>query len=80
MPHPDPYRLTDAGAGDDDRTAGVSRSDLVRTLLWAVVVLSAVTNMAVSYGDTPVAVNLACGVVTVLAAGTLAVRGLRGRR
>ncbi|CAL9332711.1 hypothetical protein SUDANB145_00099 [Streptomyces sp. enrichment culture] len=78
MPHTDPYRLSDAG--DGDRTDGVSRSDIVRTLLWAVVVLSAVANMAVSYGDTPVVANLACGFVTVLAAGTLAVRALRGRR
>ncbi|MEU1053301.1 hypothetical protein [Streptomyces sp. NPDC005876] len=78
MPDTDPYRLTSAPEGG--APSGVSRQDVVRTLLWAVVVLSAVANMATSYGGTAVWLNLACGMVTVLAAGALVVRGLRGRR
>ncbi|MFJ4620835.1 hypothetical protein [Streptomyces sp. NPDC088812] len=78
MPHTDPYRLNDAPAGDAQD--GVSRSAVTRTLLWAVVVLGAVVNTVVSYRDTPVAANLACGAVTLAAATALVVRALRGRR
>ncbi|MEU9556310.1 hypothetical protein [Streptomyces fumanus] len=78
MPDTDPYRLTSTPEGGT--ASGAGRNDLVRTLLWAVVVLSAVANMATSYGDTSVWLNLACGTVTLLAAGTLVVRNLRGRR
>ncbi|WP_159325042.1 hypothetical protein [Streptomyces tendae] len=82
----DPYRLgvpqavptaaSDPGEGPD----AVSRGDVLRTLLWAVVVLSAVANMALSFTGAAAPLHLASGVVTVLAAGTLVVRGLRGRR
>ncbi|MFJ3667176.1 hypothetical protein ACIPSE_12030 [Streptomyces sp. NPDC090106] len=78
MPHTDPYRLSDAPAGD--APDGVSRAALTRTLLWAVVVLGAVANTVLSYGDVPVAANLACGAVTLAAATALVVRALRGRR
>ncbi|WP_329471582.1 hypothetical protein OIE75_19295 [Streptomyces sp. NBC_01723] len=74
----DPYRLGTTPPRTPEST--VSRGDVLRTLLWAVVVLSAVTNMAASYGGAHTWVHLACGVVTVLAAGALVVRGLRGRR
>ncbi|MGC9378360.1 hypothetical protein [Streptomyces sp. MH13] len=81
MSHQDPYRLSTppprtTGQGPD----AVSRGDVLRALLWAVVVVSAVANMAASLAGAPTAVHLASGVVTVLAAGTLVVRGLRGRR
>ncbi|MEU3919635.1 hypothetical protein [Streptomyces sp. NPDC029004] len=77
----DPYRL----ATPADRTHGapspaLTRGEVVRTLLWIVVVISAVSNMAASYGNADTWVHLACGAVTVLGAGTLAVRNLRGRR
>ncbi|MFJ6075606.1 hypothetical protein ACIQFU_33045 [Streptomyces sp. NPDC093065] len=79
----DPYRLgtpratpTAPGDGPD----AVSRGDVLRTLLWTVVVLSAVANMALSFTGAAAPLHLASGVVTVLAAGTLVVRGLRGRR
>ncbi|AQS68553.1 hypothetical protein [Streptomyces pactum] len=81
MTHQDPYRLTTAQPrtpGEDP--APVSRGDVLRTLLWAVVVISAVANMAASYAGAHTLVHLASGMVTVLAAGTLVVRGLRGRR
>lgn len=77
MPNPDPHRPTGARDGTG---GGVTRSDLLRALLWAVVVLSAVANMATSYDNAPAWITLACGLVTVLAAGTLVVRNLSGRR
>ncbi|WP_217163443.1 hypothetical protein [Streptomyces sp. AC512_CC834] len=90
MTHQDPYRLSTPrttpgptpgpaptpGDGPD----AVSRGDVLRTLLWAVVVLSVVANMVASFAGASVLVHLASGVVTVLAAGTLVLRGLRGRR
>ena len=78
LTHTDPYRLTTTP--DDDASTGVSRGDVVRTLLWSVVVISAVANTVASYGGSGTALHLASGIVTVLAAGTLVVRSLRGRR
>ncbi|MFG2680370.1 hypothetical protein [Streptomyces sp. NPDC048392] len=79
MTHQDPYRLSTPRTPGDGPDA-VSRGDVLRTVLWAVVVVSAVANMAASLAGAPTAVHLASGVVTVLAAGSLVVRGLRGRR
>ncbi|OQR60898.1 hypothetical protein B6E66_27065 [Streptomyces maremycinicus] len=58
----------------------LSSGDIVRTLLWMVVVTSALANMAASFGGADTWVHLVCGAVTVLCAGTLVVRNLRGRR
>jgi hypothetical protein len=58
----------------------LSSGDIARTLLWMVVVASALTNMAASVGGADTWVHLVCGAVTVLCAGTLVVRNLRGRR
>ncbi|MFF0095139.1 hypothetical protein ACFYSF_35120 [Streptomyces canus] len=77
MTHTNPYRLTDPPA---EGPAGVSRGEILRSVLWAVVVLSTVANMAASYGGARTWVHLLCGVVTVLCAGTLVVRNLRGRK
>ncbi|AIV35237.1 hypothetical protein ACI3K5_10625 [Streptomyces sp. MPA0124] len=78
----DPYRLGthQAAPAPGDGPGAVSRGDVLRTLLWAVVVLSAVANMALSFAGAATPLHLATGVVTVLAAGTLVVRALRGRR
>ncbi|MFD5651438.1 hypothetical protein [Streptomyces sp. NPDC127039] len=86
--HQDPYRLGTPqaaptpvpGHGDGDGPDAVSRGDVVRALLWAVVVLSAVANMALSFTGAAAPLHLASGVITVLAAGALVVRRLRGRR
>ncbi|MEV7220134.1 divalent metal cation transporter [Streptomyces sp. V17-9] len=80
--HQDPYRLgaPRAASASGDGPGAVSRGDVLRTLLWAVVVLSAVANMALSFAGAATPLHLATGVVTVLAAGTLVVRALRGRR
>jgi hypothetical protein len=88
MTNSDPYRLTTIPADGTHGTHGthgttevaLSRGDVVRTLLWSVAVISAVANMAASYGDAATWVHLVCGAVTVLSAGTLVVRNLRGRR
>jgi hypothetical protein len=80
MPNTDPYRLTSVDAAPDASSPALSRGEIVRALLWIVVVISAVANMAASYGDADTWVHLLCGGVTVLSAGTLVVRNMRGRR
>ncbi|WP_045561949.1 hypothetical protein [Streptomyces sp. FxanaA7] len=89
----DPYRLSvhDAHhvahhgahhpAHHDDPAPAVPRAEVTRILLWLILVISAVANMVVSYAAVGVAVNLACGAVTGLAATALVVRRLKaGRR
>ncbi|MER6010562.1 hypothetical protein [Streptomyces bluensis] len=91
----DPYRLTAADDPPGTRSPGtrapdrqspgtqspaVSRGDVVRTLLWTVLVISAATNMMASYAAAGIWLNLASGLVTLLSAGTLVARKLRGRR
>ncbi|MER6443144.1 hypothetical protein ABT275_43675 [Streptomyces sp. NPDC001185] len=58
----------------------LSSRDIARTLLWMVVVASALTNMATSFAGAQTWVHLVCGAITVLCAGTLVVRNLRARR
>ncbi|EHN71932.1 hypothetical protein ACWDF1_07825 [Streptomyces coelicoflavus] len=80
----DPYRLGPARATPAPAPGGgpdaVPRGDVLRMLLWTVVVLSAAANMVLSFTGAAVALHLASGVVTVLAVGALVVRALRGRR
>ncbi|WP_030383389.1 MULTISPECIES: hypothetical protein [unclassified Streptomyces] len=81
MSHPDPYRFT--GPADDHgqpARSGVSRSDVLRALLWTVLVISVLANSVASYGDASTAVHLAFGVVTAACATVLVVQRLRGRR
>ncbi|MEV0740374.1 hypothetical protein AB0I51_31570 [Streptomyces sp. NPDC050549] len=58
----------------------IGPGDIARALLWIVVVASALANMAASFGGADTWVHLVCGAVTVLCAGALVVRNLRGRR
>ncbi|WP_210582622.1 hypothetical protein [Streptomyces sp. GESEQ-4] len=58
----------------------LSSGDIADTLLWMVVVASGLANMAASFGGADTWVHLVCGAITVLCAGTLVVRNLRGRR
>ncbi|MEV6588231.1 hypothetical protein [Streptomyces acidicola] len=76
----DPYRLTAADSTPGTASPAVSRGDVARTLLWILLVISVAANTVASIGGADLWVHLACGVVTALCAGTLAVRGLRGRR
>lgn len=81
MPHTDPHRLTgDDAAPDASAPPEGNRRDLGRGLLWTVVVISAVVNLAASFDDAGTSVNLACGAVTLVFGGILAARYLRGRR
>ncbi|WP_327345208.1 hypothetical protein [Streptomyces europaeiscabiei] len=77
----DPYRLTTPADGTHEASPpAVTGGEVVRTLLWILVVVSAVANSAATYAEADTWVHLACGVVTLLGAGTLVVRHLRGRR
>ncbi|MET7654714.1 MULTISPECIES: hypothetical protein [unclassified Streptomyces] len=69
--------MTKTTTTDPDRLTG---GEIARTLLWAMVVMSAVANMSASFGGADTWVHLVCGAVTVLGAGTLVVRNVRGRR
>ncbi|GGZ88106.1 hypothetical protein [Streptomyces bluensis] len=88
--HTDPYRLTATDDSPGTQSPGtqspgtqspaVSRGDVVRTLLWTVLVISAAVNLMASYAAAGIWLNLASGLVTLLSAGTLVARKLRGRR
>lgn len=79
-PYADPYRFAAADTLPGTQPPAVSRADVVRTLLWTVLVISAATNMVASYAAAGIWLNLASGLVTLLSAGTLVARKLRGRR
>ncbi|NSL42859.1 hypothetical protein [Streptomyces sp. 8P21H-1] len=70
-----PGATRDGVAGD-----GVTRSDVVRTALWLVLVISTVGNMAASLSGASTRIHLVCGAVTALCATVLVLRHLRGRR
>ncbi|MFF0016246.1 hypothetical protein [Streptomyces sp. NPDC005374] len=76
----DPYRLSAHDAHHDAPASAVTRGEVARVLLWLILVISAVANMVASYAAVGVAVNLACGAVTALAATVLVVRRLKGGR
>ncbi|MBQ0827241.1 hypothetical protein [Streptomyces tagetis] len=56
-----------------------SGTSLSQKILWSVVVLSALANLAASFGD-DLRINLLCGLTTAVAATLLALRFRRGRR
>ncbi|MFC8076810.1 hypothetical protein ACFUN8_14905 [Streptomyces sp. NPDC057307] len=81
MTYTDPYRPTGAaGSPDALPPTDVTRAGVARTLLWLVLVISAVGNMVASYSGSGTPVHLACGVVTALCVTALVVQRLRGRR
>lgn len=80
----DPFRLG-APADGPHGTYGASepalpRGEVVRTLLWILVVVSAVANTVATYAEAATWVHLTCGVVSLFGVVTLAVCHLRGRR
>ncbi|WP_328425692.1 hypothetical protein [Streptomyces sp. NBC_00443] len=74
----DPYRLTTDPENPQPRT--LSGTDLARTALWVVLVLSVVGNMAASFTGAATPVHLTCGAVTALCVSALVIQRLRGRR
>ncbi|WP_406010992.1 hypothetical protein OG440_36310 [Streptomyces sp. NBC_00637] len=76
----DPYRLRVHDAHHDTPAPDITRGEVTRFLLWLTLLISAVANMVASYAAVGVAVNLACGAVTALAATALVVRRLKGDR
>ncbi|WP_413758495.1 hypothetical protein [Streptomyces sp. MMBL 11-3] len=75
-----PYPSHPDAAGPDAGRDGVTRDGVVRTVLWLLLVVSTVGNMAASFGAASTQVHLVCGAVTALCATVLVVRHLRGRR
>ncbi|MFR0355220.1 hypothetical protein [Streptomyces sediminimaris] len=80
MQNTDPHPLTSADTAPGTSSPALSRGDVFRALLWITVVISALANMVASFDGADTWVHLVCGAVTVLCAGTLVVRNLRGRR
>ncbi|MER6442355.1 hypothetical protein ABT275_39465 [Streptomyces sp. NPDC001185] len=76
----DPYRLSVHDTHHDAAAPSVTRGEVTRVLLWLILVTSAAANMVASYAAASVAVNIACGAVTGLAATALVVRRLKGGR
>lgn len=78
MPYPAPYSR--AGSPGEPSPSGLTRGEVLRSLLWIVAVTSAVTNLVLSFGDTDVWVHLLCGTVTMICGGILVARRLKARR
>ncbi|MFC4466015.1 hypothetical protein ACFPH6_16025 [Streptomyces xiangluensis] len=90
----DPYRITSAPgtyAYPNAETMGkplpvgeplpvVTGSGVARTLLWVLLVISAIGNMVASYAALGTPAHLAFGAVTAVCLTALVVQGLRGRR
>ncbi|MCX2922357.1 hypothetical protein [Streptomyces sp. NEAU-W12] len=77
----DPCRLTTPADGTHEAPSpAVTGGEVIRTLLWILIVVSGVVNTAATYAEADTWVHLTCGVVTLLSAGTLVARHLRGRR
>ncbi|MGP4010644.1 hypothetical protein [Streptomyces sp. 4N124] len=74
----DRYHL--AADTDTPRPRALTLSDLARTTLWVVLVISVVGNMAASYSGAATHIHLACGAVTAICVTALVVQRLRGRR
>ncbi|NUK24156.1 hypothetical protein [Streptomyces lunaelactis] len=88
MASTDPYRLTistesphstSPGTGGTGGT-GVTGADVLRTLLWLVLVISAIGNSVASYGGATTQIHLAFGTVTALCVVALVAQRLRRRR
>ncbi|MDT0269681.1 hypothetical protein RM844_25690 [Streptomyces sp. DSM 44915] len=81
MTDTDPYRLA-GDAEEAPRATGspVSRGQILRALLWAVLVVSVAGNTVVSLSAEAPALHIALGVVTGLCVTALAVQSLRRSR
>ncbi|WP_329388604.1 hypothetical protein [Streptomyces sp. NBC_01716] len=80
MAYTDPYRPSGSAGSHDEPSTEVTGAGVVRTLLWLVLVISAVGNMVASYSGSGTPVHLVCGAVTALCVTALVAQRLRGRR
>ncbi|AVZ73951.1 hypothetical protein SLUN_19045 [Streptomyces lunaelactis] len=80
MASTDPYRLTTHTESPHAASPGVTGADVLRTLLWLVLVISAIGNSVASYGGATTRIHLAFGTVTALCVVALLAQRLRGRR
>ncbi|MFD5893717.1 hypothetical protein [Streptomyces sp. NPDC060366] len=81
MTYTDPYRPPTGTDGRPDALpSDITRAGVARTLLWLVLVISAVGNMVASYSGSGTPAHLVCGAVTALCVTALVVQRLRGRR
>lgn len=79
----DPYRIADPAlscAGTRPNADAPARTDVLRLVLWTLVVISAVGNMAASIMNAALWTHLLSGVVTLVCGGTLVARSVQGRR
>ncbi|MFI1031746.1 hypothetical protein [Streptomyces sp. NPDC020951] len=79
MTYSDPYHLTTTRTPEPP-APGATRADVLRVLLWALLVISAVGNTVASYAAASTQVHLALGAVTALCVAALVAQRLRGRR
>ena len=80
MTNSDTHPLTAVDSSSGAPSPGISRGQVVRTLLWTVLVISVVANAVASFADAGTSVHLACGVVTAISGGILVVSAVRRRR
>ncbi|MFF2188979.1 hypothetical protein [Streptomyces sp. NPDC058155] len=80
MTYTDPYRPPTGTGRPDASPSDITRAGVTRTMLWLVLVISAVGNMVASYGGSGTPAHLVCGAVTALCVTALVVQRLRGRR
>jgi hypothetical protein len=76
----DPYRITDEPQTDATVAPGNGRSGVFRTLIWLVLVVSAVGNSVASFADVSPVVHTGLGAIALLCVVTLITQHVRGRR
>lgn len=80
MTNTGPRPLTEPADPRGTAAPGVSRGQVLRTLLWTVLVAGAVANTVASFVGADAQVHLVCGAVTAVCGGILIVGRLRRPR
>jgi hypothetical protein len=76
----DPYRLTGDTENPHQATSDGSPVDVMQTLIWVLLVVSAVANAVTSFGGVPIWIHLGAGLVTAFCVAALIALYLRRRR
>ncbi|GAA3573338.1 hypothetical protein GCM10022222_67090 [Amycolatopsis ultiminotia] len=71
--------MTMTNSSQPNDTSPVSRGHIARTLLWTLVVISAIANMVASFVGDSTWPHVVCGAVSVLCVGVLVAGRLRKR-